>query len=42
MYGGSEYGPITQDAMGLAVNKDTCPDFGYVHIKRKLCVMLPC
>jgi hypothetical protein len=32
MYGGGEYGPITLDAMGLAVNTDVCPDFGYVHI----------
>ena len=31
-YGGSEYGSVTQDAMGLAVNNDTCPDFGYIHI----------
>jgi hypothetical protein len=27
--------------MGLAVNTDVCPDFGYVHIMWKLHVMLP-
>jgi hypothetical protein len=42
MYGGGEYGPITQDAMVVEVNTDICPDFGYVHIIWKLHVMLPC
>jgi hypothetical protein len=28
MYGGGEYGPITQDTMGIAVNTDICADFG--------------
>jgi hypothetical protein len=32
MYGGSECYPITQDAVGLAVNTDICSDFGYVCI----------
>jgi hypothetical protein len=32
MYGDSAHDPITQDAMGLAVNTDICPEFGYVHI----------
>jgi hypothetical protein len=28
MYGGGEDGPITQDAMGNAVNTGICADFG--------------
>jgi len=28
MCSGSEYGPIAEDAMGIAVNTDICADFG--------------